>query len=133
MYLVYVWCNFSVCMMYVFVCIVCICLYFWQQKLLGVLIWTHSARYIQYIQNTYKIKPKYNINTWSYRQHTCNYAKKIRNHFFGVCFFVYVCDLYLYVLYLSVSIFNWHTWHIQQWMYVYVCACIVCMCMYVCI
>ena len=108
-------------MMYVFVCIVCICLYFLQQKLLGASIQTHSARYIQYIQNTYKNKTKIHTNTYKYIQiHT----QKIKNLLFfrlvfSVCIlFVFVCivSILMYVIYRYMS----HT--LES-----LCAC---MCMY---
>ena len=94
--------------MYVCVCIVCICLYFLQQKLLGASIQTHSARYIQCIQYTYKIKHKYNTNTYKYIQiHT----QKIKNLLFfrlvfSVCIlFVFVCivSILMYVIYKYMS------------------------------
>ena len=105
-------------MMYVFVCIVCICLYFLQQKLLGASIQTHSARYIQYIQNKSKINQKYRPNTYKYIQ---IHSKKIKNPCFFRLFFL-VCILY--VLYLSCCMLFLDTCHIQQSYCVYVCACI---------
>jgi hypothetical protein len=125
MYLVYVWCKFGVCMMYVCVCIVCICLYFLHQKLLGASIQTHSARYIQFIQNTYKIKHKYSTNTYKYMQIQ---TQKIKNLLFfrlvfSVCIlFVFVCivSILMYVFFKYMS----HTLEL-------LCACMCMYCMYV--
>ena len=87
--------KIGVCMMRVFVCIVCICLYFLQEKLLGASIQTHSARYIRYIQNTSK-------NTAPIHTNTCTYIhQNLRTHFFASVFSLYVFCLYLFVLYLS--------------------------------
>jgi hypothetical protein len=112
-------------MMYVCVCIVCICLYFLQQKLLGASIQTHSARYIQFIQNTYKIKRKYSTNTYKYMQIQ---TQKIKNLLFfrlvfSVCIlFVFVCivSILMYVFFKYMS----HTLEL-------LCACMCMYCMYV--
>ena len=112
-------------MMHVFVCIVCICLYFLQQKLLGASIQTHSARYIQYIQYTYKNKTKIQTNTYKFKQiHT----PKIKNLLFfrlvfSVCIlFVFVCivSILMYVFFKYMS----HTLEL-------LCACMCMYCMYV--
>ena len=93
--------KIGVCMISVFVCIVCICLYFLQQKLLVASIQTHSARYIQYIQNTYKIKHKYNTNTYKYIQiHT----QKIKNLLFFRLVFS-VCILFVFVCIVSILMY----------------------------
>ncbi len=114
--------------MSVFVCIECICLYFLQQKLLVALIQTHSARYIQYIQNTYKINQKYNTNTYKYIQiHTpSTYEPTFFQAFFSVCILFCIC---LYCIYLDWWYLQIDTTYIRvtMCMYVhvlYVCACI---------
>ena len=117
--------KIGVCMMFVFVCIVCICLYFLQQKLLVASIQTHSARYIQYIQNTSKINQKYNTNTYKYIQiHTpSTYEPTFFQAFFSVCIlFVFVCIVSILIdgIYRYMS----HTLEL-------LCACMCMYCMYV--
>jgi lipopolysaccharide export LptBFGC system permease protein LptF len=112
-------------MMFVFVCIVCICLYFLQQKLLVASIQTHSARYIQYIQNTSKINQKYNTNTYKYIQiHTpSTYEPTFFQAFFSVCIlFVFVC---------IVSILIDGTYRYMSHTLELLCACMCMYCMYV--
>ena len=116
-------CKIGVCMMYVFVCIVCICLYFLQQKLLGTSIQTHTARYIQYIQNTSKINQKYRHNTYKYIQiHTPKtYNLKFFRPFFSVCIlYVFACivSILMYVIYRYMS----HTLEL-----LFACMCLYCM------
>ena len=112
-------------MMSVFVCIVCICLYFLQQKVLVASIQTHSARYIQYIQNTSKINQKYNTNTYKYIQiHTpSTYEPTFFQAFFSVCIlFVFVC---------IVSILIDGTYRYMSHTLELLCACMCMYCMYV--
>ena len=112
-------------MMSVFVCIACICLYFLQQKLLVASIQTHSARYIQYIQNTSKINQKYNTNTYKYIQiHTpSTYEPTFFQAFFSVCIlFVFVC---------IVSILIDGTYRYMSHTLELLCACMCMYCMYV--
>ena len=112
-------------MMYVCVCIVCICLYFLQQKLLVASIQTHSARYIRYIQNTSKINQKYNTNTYKYIQiHTpSTYEPTFFQAFFSVCIlFVFVC---------IVSILIDGTYRYMSHTLELLCACMCMYCMYV--
>ncbi len=109
---------------------VCICLYwlylyFLRQKLLVALIQTHSARYIQYIQNTSKINQKYNTNTYKYiKIHTLStYEPTFFQAFFSVCIlFVFVCivSILIHVIYRYMS----HTLEL-------LCACMCMYCMYV--
>ena len=109
----------------VFVCIVCICLYFLQQKLLVASIQTHSARYIRYIQNTSKINQKYNTNTYKYIQiHTpSTYEPSFFQAFFSVCIlFVFVC---------IVSILIDGTYRYMSHTLELLCACMCMYCMYV--
>ena len=56
--------------------------------------------------------------------------QNLRTHFFESVFSLYVFCLYLFVLYLSLSMLFLDTCQIHQSYYVHVCACIVCMCMY---
>ena len=117
--------KIGVCMMRVFVCIACICLYFLQQKLLGASIQTHSARYMRYIQNTSKIHQKYSTNTYKYMH---IHAPKFKNplfwkRFFSVCIlFVFVCIVSIFVYVVSRYMSN--TLEL-------LCACMCMYCMYV--
>ena len=117
--------KIGVCMMPVFVCIACICLYFLQEKLLGASIHTHSARYMRYIQNTSKIHQKYSTNTYKYMH---IHAPKFKNplfwkRFFSVCIlFVFVCIVSIFVYVVSRYMSN--TLEL-------LCACMCMYCMYV--
>ena len=111
--------------MYVCVCIVCICLYFLHQKLLGASIQTHSARYIQYIQNTSKIIK----NTTPIHTNTYKYIHpQPMNLLFFQAFFC-VCILFVFVCIVSILIdgiyrYMSHTLELP-------CACMCMYCMYV--
>ena len=111
--------------MSVFVCIVCICLYFLQQKLLVASIQTHSARYIRYIQNTSKKNQKYNTNTYKYIQiHT----PKIKNLlFFRLVFSVCILFVFLWIVSILMYVIYKYMPHTLELL----CACMCMYCMYV--
>ncbi len=117
--------KIGVCMMSVFVCIVFICLYFLQPKLLVASIQIHSARYIQYKQNTSKI----NQNTTPIHTNTYKYIHPqpmnplFFRPFFSVCIlfeFVCIVSILINVIYRYMS----HTLEL-------LCACMCMYCMYV--
>ena len=123
MYNVCIFVCMSCLYLYECVCIVCICLYFLHEKLLVASIQTHSARYIQYIQNTHE-----NKNTYKYIQIRSNtYTKNLEPTFFrpvfSVCIlFVFVCIVSIFVY--VVSRYMSHTLEL-------LCACMCMYCMYV--
>ena len=122
---------YCVCMSFlylpVFVCIVCICMYFLHEKLLVASIQTHSARYMQNKQNTYKIHFKYNSNTDKYMQiqaftYTISFFSRPA---FRVCMWpVFVCIVC--ILLYDVAGYMSHTIEL-----VCVCMCLYCLYVYV--
>ncbi len=112
---------YLVCILFIFACIVCICIYFLKQKLLGGMIYTDIYRYIHICTKYIQICTEYMADTYAIHADTYTFTLwifqciSVFRVFYRACICMYVHILCILCMYLTGS----------SYLYVFVCICMI--------